>query len=86
MKRILTAALLFICLFGGCTKEAKTDKEIFSSNDMEISHTGNASVTREIFAMDTYMRLTAYVTRQSARSKDWMPFCLWEMKKVSFTD
>lgn len=60
MKRILTAALLFICLFSGCTREAKTDKDIFSSNDTEISHTGNASVTREIFAMDTYMKLTAY--------------------------
>ena len=60
MKRILTAALLFICLFSGCTREAKTDKDIFSSNDTEISHTGNASATREIFAMDTYMSLTAY--------------------------
>ena len=66
---IITAALLLVCLICGCAEktDAPSAEAAAAAAAAESSaasgKAGSKPVTREIFAMDTYMSLTAYGDR-----------------------
>lgn len=61
-KGILTALLAFVCLMCACSCSAPSNEvsEVTTSN---VSTENIVPVTRELFAMDTYMSVTAYGER-----------------------
>mgnify|MGYP006988156618 CR=1 FL=1 len=63
-----------------------------AASDHKTTKNSNAEYTSEVFAMDTYMTLTAYGENakeaveagDSGRSRDWMHCCLPEMRTVKW--
>ncbi len=58
-KRAFTVLFLSLLLLGGCSETNSASKSAESSTET-ATNSSEGAVTKDVFAMDTYMRLTAY--------------------------
>ena len=90
LKAVMACVCLSVSLLlGGCNNIKQDTTTETKNTQTEEKAESNEEASKDIFAMDTYMTVTAYgakrrkrLTRQKRKSRDWMNCFRQEMKRV----